>query len=178
MSVDTVRRRIKRGLLPSRQVAGRHGPELQVELVDPMQDPMQLHRVEPTDADVSSDDPMQHPMQPIMDSLVALSEQVRIGMERLEALLAHPAMSRSQSRRACSEGFLAQMVERYGPVLGGEDGVRERVAEALSHKSSANWRDVERGVSAWLRREAERNGAGPPGPRRVGSQGRFGKRYY
>ena len=56
------------------------------------------------------------------------------------------------------EAFRKRMTERFGTVLGGQPGVEERIAEALSHNANKKHSDLQIYVQNWLRRDAERLG--------------------
>lgn len=67
------------------------------------------------------------------------------------------------------DAFTATMVERFGAVLGGENGVRERIEEARGYIAWNKWPDKRSYVRNWLRRSAEERSArnngtntGPP----------------
>jgi hypothetical protein len=68
----------------------------------------------------------------------------------------HGAFPAPPATDEIDEEFIAKMTERFGAQLGGEIGVRERIAEALNHTASRRWKDKRLGVQGWLRRDAEK----------------------
>lgn len=68
----------------------------------------------------------------------------------------------SPGPKTVSEEFIGRLVQRHREVLS-EEEVREDVLDALAHKASSRWKDLERYVGNWVRREAERrSGSGKP----------------
>jgi hypothetical protein len=73
-----------------------------------------------------------------------------------------PALSslKTVKTKEIDEEYIERLVTRFGEILGGDVGIRERIDEALAHKASAKWTDKRMGVLGWLRRDAERTHQG------------------
>ena len=54
------------------------------------------------------------------------------------------------------EAFIDRMIAEFSAKLGGEQAVRERIEEALAHKSAKNYDNRQLHLRGWLRRDAER----------------------
>lgn len=52
------------------------------------------------------------------------------------------------------EGFIVSMIAKWGAELGGDEGVREAIAEGLNHRASDKYKDMRLYLQGWLRREA------------------------
>ena len=73
------------------------------------------------------------------------------------------------------DGFIEEMVAEFAEQLGGEEGVRQRIEDALNHKAMDKRKNKRLYLRSWLRRDVERraNGTATRNPQqaRAGTDG-------
>ncbi len=70
-----------------------------------------------------------------------------------------PRAQKRTEAPSVSPEFEKRQIDRFGPLFG-EEWVRVRIERALNHKKALTWINVERGVTNWLREDAENAGGG------------------
>ena len=83
-------------------------------------------------------------------------EEVRREEEKKEVIGEPTAQPPGKRVTVVDEPFIARMIAKHSPQWTPAQ-VRERIEEALAHKSRSKWTDIQLYVQGWLRRDAERS---------------------
>lgn len=87
-------------------------------------------------------------------------DQTGTPIEPSEEIPRRKKSSKKKEAPSVSQEFRDKMKEKYGAKLGDVDPI---IDDALNHKASDRWKDTERGVDGWLRRQVSFNGSRPSG---------------